>query len=177
MALKYCFLILMILMLIFSLTFAINLSRIYNQLEAKETENASELPWKSWGMKTIMFVSAHPDDIEASAGGLIAQLTAQGTTVYYMILTNGDKGCGNPKCENWTSEQIAVVRYNETLNAAKVLGVPAENVLLLDYEDGMMVTYPEIQIIQTMVTILRQIKPNVPFFSKQEFLTNVNKNF
>jgi hypothetical protein len=42
---------------------------------------AQPLPIQSWAGKRVMMVSAHPDDIEASAGGTIAQLTAQGTQV------------------------------------------------------------------------------------------------
>lgn len=38
-----------------------------------------------------MFVAAHPDDIDAMAGGLISQLTQQGTNVWYVIFTNGGK--------------------------------------------------------------------------------------
>lgn len=134
-------------------------------------------------------ISAHPDDIEAAAGifffsssfckinsccfegGLVLLLTKQGTKVYYLILTNGDKGCSNPICQDWNSEQIAVARAQEAINAAKVLGVPDKNVILLDYEDGMMVTYPEIQIMQSLVSVIRNVKPNVRFLhpSMNEF--------
>lgn len=33
-----------------------------------------------------------------------------------------------------TSQHLALIRYYEQLNSAKVLGVPAENVVMLDYE-------------------------------------------
>ena len=41
---------------------------------------------------SVLFVGAHPDDIEAMAGGFIRALVKQGTTVHYVIMTNGDKG-------------------------------------------------------------------------------------
>ena len=84
-----------------------------------------------------MFVAAHPDDIECGAGGLIRILTRQGTKVVYVITTNGDKGCGSPFCANYSSVQLAQARAGEAVGAAAVLGVPAQNVVLMDYEDGM----------------------------------------
>jgi len=106
-------------------------------------------------------ISAHPDDIEASAGGLVYMLTTQGTKVSYIIVTNGDKGCGAAFCANWSSEEIAYVRSQEAVNAAAILGVPASQVTLLDYEDAMVTSYPEQQIRENLVTSLRQIKPDV----------------
>jgi LmbE family N-acetylglucosaminyl deacetylase len=109
----------------------------------------------------LLFKLAHPDDIEACAGGLIASLTAQQTNVYYLITTNGDKGCSNQFCLNWTSEQIAVQRMGEAVAAAQILGVPSQNVILLDYEDGMMTSYPEVEIRSQIVGYIRSIKPSV----------------
>ena len=36
----------------------------------------------------VLMISAHPDDIETCVGGTIALLTAQGTQVFYVIVTN-----------------------------------------------------------------------------------------
>jgi LmbE family N-acetylglucosaminyl deacetylase len=58
--------------------------------------------------------------------------------VGYVIFTNGDKGCSNAICQNSTREQIASIRYQEALNAAQSLGVKAQDVFLLDYEDSML---------------------------------------
>ncbi|MBJ6977559.1 PIG-L family deacetylase, partial [Vibrio cholerae] len=78
------------------------------------------------------------------------QLTAQGTKVFYAIVTNGyfflaisyvrpiirDKGCGNTACYNLTSPQIAAMRQQEQYNAGQVLNVPESNIILMDYEDA-----------------------------------------
>jgi len=106
-------------------------------------------------------ISAHPDDIVAVVGGTIKLLTSQGTQVTFVIVTNGDKGCGSEICANWTSEQIAAVRYDEALAGASQVGVPASNVHLLDYEDAMVTSYPEQQIRQELVQIIRMIQPDV----------------
>ncbi len=50
---------------------------------------AVPLDLRKWVGKRVLFISAHPDDIEAAVGGTIALLTAQGTEVFYTIATNG----------------------------------------------------------------------------------------
>ncbi len=85
-----------------------------------------------------------------------------------------DKGCSNPLCAGWSAEQIAATRRQEAFNAAhvrsalsiahrpqfsppcththrctrthQVLGVPEKNVLLLDYEDSQLTSYPFAQV-------------------------------
>lgn len=41
--------------------------------------------------KRVLFVVAHPDDIEGLCGGLVSLLSRQGTEIGYLIATNGDK--------------------------------------------------------------------------------------
>jgi len=106
-------------------------------------------------------IGAHPDDIEGCAGGLVWTLTQQGTEVFYLIVTNGDKGCGNNFCASWGPEQLAYQRSLEAVAAAQVLGVPATNVILLDYEDAMMPSYPEQQPRIEIITAIRSIQPDV----------------
>lgn len=110
-------------------------------------------------------MTAHPDDIEACAGGTISQMVSLGIQVQYVILTNGDKGCGNPSLcnDSVTAEEIAVMRAREAVNAAAVLGVTADHVTLLDYEDAMLSSYQDPEIRQRLVAVLRQIKPVATF--------------
>jgi LmbE family N-acetylglucosaminyl deacetylase len=116
---------------------------------------------RSFGPGPVVLITAHPDDIEGAAGGLVATLVAAEVEIYYVIITNGDKGCGNPALcpSNITSEEIALIRSKEAINAAAVLKVPADNVFLLDYEDAMLTSYPEQQVRMQLVTILRAIRP------------------
>jgi len=110
----------------------------------------------------VLFISAHPDDIEAIAGGLVSELTAQKKQVFFVIVTNGDKGCASPTiCRNLAPQDVAAVRRQEAFNAANVLGVPREQVFMLDYEDAMLTSYPEQQPRQDLVFYIRGLKPDV----------------
>jgi len=81
-------------------------------------------------VKRALVVFAHPDDAETICGGLVATLIAQGTEVTYVVATNGDKGWS--KNYNMTSAELAVIRQQEQLNAAAVMGV--SNVTFLGNE-------------------------------------------
>jgi len=124
-------------------------------------ENAVPLNMSSWVGKSVMMISAHPDDIEGCAGATVYLLRQLSINVYYTIVTNGDKGCSAAFCLNWTSEQIAVARQGEAVSAAAVVGVPPENVILLDYEDGMVPSYNEVQIRTDLIAVLRRVQPDI----------------
>jgi len=76
-------------------------------------------------------VVAHPDDVEALCGGLVAALGAAGATIGYVLLTSGDKGSPDPDADPLA---LAAVREAEQLAAAAVLGVA--DVTFLRYRDG-----------------------------------------
>jgi len=114
---------------------------------------------KQFQNQKVLFIAAHPDDVEGSVGGTVALLTQAGVQVYYLIITNGDKGCGTTFCENYTCAQIGAVRQSEQIAAAKYLGVPEANVVMLEYGDAMVESYPEQQIRADMISYIRQIQP------------------
>ncbi|KAH3759012.1 LmbE family protein [Pelomyxa schiedti] len=122
--------------------------------------SAEPLPYERW--HSLLIISAHPDDIEACMGGLVYTLTQMGVNVHYLILTNGDKGCGNPSlCGNWTMSQIAEARAQEAIDAAAILGVPSSNVHVLDYEDAELSTYTEVDVRKQIVGWIRSLTPEV----------------
>ena len=49
-------------------------------------------PMDDKDVERILFVTAHPDDLDFGAGATIAQWTAAGISVSYCICTNGDQG-------------------------------------------------------------------------------------
>ena len=82
-------------------------------------------------IERVMVITAHPDDSEFGAGGVVAKHVKEGREVTYVIATNGNKGSGD---RTMTPERLARIREGEQRNAARVLGV--ERVEFLGYEDG-----------------------------------------
>jgi len=78
-----------------------------------------------------MIIFAHPDDAEGNCGGTTAKWVGEGKIIYYLVLTNGDKGSWDL---SMTSERLAQIREKEQEEAAKVLGV--SKVISLRIPDG-----------------------------------------
>ena len=72
----------------------------------------------------VLAFGSHPDDVELSAGGTIAQMTAQGYRVGIVDLTAGELG----------SRGSAELRQKEAVKAAQILGV--ERRVNLNIPDG-----------------------------------------
>jgi LmbE family N-acetylglucosaminyl deacetylase len=71
-------------------------------------------------------VFAHPDDAEIAAGGTLAKWVGAGREVHLLILTNGDRGSGDPARDR---SELAATRLAETHAAARVLGLASAQVL------------------------------------------------
>lgn len=65
----------------------------------------------------LIFIGAHPDDLEILCGGTIARCVAEGHTVWMAIATNGN--VGSPTLGR---DEIAAVRKKEAEAAARCLG-------------------------------------------------------
>ena len=103
-----------------------------------------------------LVVTPHPDDAEIGCGGTIAKWIAEGTAVYYVLCTNGDKGTSDP---DLTSERLAAIREREQAEAAAVLGV--REVVYLRYPDGALEDTAEFR--GRLVRAIRKFKPDAVF--------------
>jgi len=74
----------------------------------------------------VLAVFAHPDDAEICAGGAMAKWAATGREVHLLILTNGDRGSGDPTASR---EELAATRRRETEEAVEVMGLAGARVL------------------------------------------------
>ncbi len=78
----------------------------------------------------MMAFSPHPIDTEWGIGGTVARTTREGKDVIYVVCTNGDKGTSDPTI---MPEELANIREQEQLAAAKILGV--KEVIFLHHPD------------------------------------------
>lgn len=101
-----------------------------------------------------MVVGAHPDDAEFGCGGTIAKWAAEGTDVFLLVATNGDKGDDSGR---YSPAELAKVRENEQGAAAKLLGVSA--VQFLPFADGALQSGPELR--GHVVRWIRAWKPDL----------------
>lgn len=127
----------------------------------------------SFNGKRVMFITAHPDDVEGFAGGLAATLGLQANRsveVAYVIVTTGNAGglcydnttkppipaSGFYKCEK---EELTAIRRRESLTAASYLGV--NTVYRLGVDDGLSIAVHETRIRRAISAYVRTFKPHV----------------
>ncbi len=87
--------------------------------------------------KKALCIQPHPDDIEIGMGGAVAALAAEGCSITYLTVTNGDLGDSTGKLD---FSEIAALRRKETIAAGKVLG--ASDFLFYDLPDGSLSDIP-----------------------------------
>jgi len=82
----------------------------------------------------LLVVAPHPDDESLGCGGLIAQAARLGGKVHIVVVTDGARS--HPGSRTHPQERLRSLRRSETIEAAAVLGVPAEQVSFLGLPDG-----------------------------------------
>ena len=102
--------------------------------------------------KRVLMIQAHPDDAEFGIGGTIAKWAANGSEIYYCSITSGDKGSSDLTI---SGEELAALREQEQLEAAKVLGV--KEVIFLRYLDATL--EPNLDLRRDLTRVIRQVRP------------------
>lgn len=100
----------------------------------------------------VMVITPHPDDAEFGVAGTVARWTREGKDIIYVVCTNGDKGANDP---NIKPEELARIRAQEQLAAAKLLGV--KEVIFLRHPDQTLEDTPEFR--KEIVRLIRMYKP------------------
>jgi len=75
----------------------------------------------------VMFVGAHPDDIETFCGGTALRYAERGDSLFFCVATNGNVGSSTIP-----PDEIAEIRKNEAMNAAKKAGA---ELIWLNFDD------------------------------------------
>jgi len=100
----------------------------------------------------VMVVTPHPDDAEFGVAGTVVHWTRKGKDVIYVVCTNGDKGTSDL---NMKPEELAKIREQEQLAAAKLLGV--REVIFLHHPDQSLEDTPEFR--KELVRLIRMYRP------------------
>ncbi len=100
----------------------------------------------------VLVISAHPDDIEFGCAGSVARWVDEGAEVTYCIVTDGSTGTSDPEL---AGERLAGIRRDESLQAAKVVGV--EDVIFLGYLDGYV--EPTLDLRRDLARVFRRAQP------------------
>ena len=105
-------------------------------------------------IKRALAVMAHPDDVDFSAAGLVAQLTDAGAEVTYCLVSDGQAGGYDRAIERTT---MASIRREEQTKAAAEVGV--SDLIFLGRMDGE-VTF-DLTLRHDITRVIRQVRPQI----------------
>ncbi|MEM5866910.1 MAG: PIG-L deacetylase family protein [Candidatus Aenigmatarchaeota archaeon] len=124
-------------------------------------------------MKNIVVFAPHPDDEVLGCGGTIAKKIKHGDNVFVVFLTDGRYALKNIGVDNNPSPtEMKVIRREEAIKAAKVLGLQEKNIFFLDIEDKSLNRYKNYAL-RIIVRIIKEIYPTEIFYP-QELEYNVD---
>lgn len=131
---------------------------------AQKSSHHSEIP------KVVLGIAAHPDDLDFGAAGSFASWASQGAKVYYLILTNGNKGSADLDAE---PAALTELRRQEQREAARIVG--AADVYFCDYEDGMLVVSMDVK--RDIARVIRQVRPDTVVTMDPSMLYDTGRGF
>ncbi len=112
--------------------------------------------------ESALVIVAHPDDAEFMVAGTVARWTTAGSTVTYLLVTDGDKGSSDP---DLASHTLAALRREEQRAAGAVLGV--QQVEFLHYADGMV--EPSLALRRDIARVIRRHRPQAALIQDPQF--------
>lgn len=118
-------------------------------------------PTDAHGVRRILVLAAHPDDIDFAAAGTVARWTDSGIQVSYCLATSGDAG----GFDDTPREEMAALREAEQRAAAAVLGV--HDVEFLGLADGAL--YPTMELRKGFSRAIRRVCPQRVLIQSPEF--------
>lgn len=107
--------------------------------------------------KRILVVTAHPDDAEINAGGLIARLIADKKAVRIAVTTNGINGSKNTTINN--RNDFAKARVKSQKTGAQTLGVSKTEIINLGISDGQVEN--DLKTIELIAFQIREFRPDI----------------
>lgn len=111
--------------------------------------------------KKVLIFAPHPDDETFGCGGTIAKKISEGYEIFIIVMTDGRyaylKVLGVES--DPTPEELREIRMQEVKRALKILGVPENNIIFLDFIDGTLNVNEE-NVENRIVEILKELKPH-----------------
>lgn len=101
----------------------------------------------------ILFVGAHPDDIETFAGGTAIKFAEQGDKLFFCVATNGNVGSST-----LSKEEIARIRKAEATRGAELVGA---ELIWLGFDDEFLID--SVQTRHAFIEAFRIAQPDVVF--------------
>ncbi len=112
-------------------------------------------------VERVLVVSAHPDDHDFGAAGVIAAWRLAGIEVTILVLTDGQAGGYD---ESIDRAEIPGIRRREQRAAAAALGV--DDVHFAGHVDGYL--EPTHEVVRDIVRVIRQVRPQRMVFQSAE---------
>lgn len=106
--------------------------------------------------KKVLFVTAHPDDLDVFFGGIVSLLRRDNKQVYVVVMTNGARGSRENKI---SEKRLSKIRIKEQRNALRIYGVPANHFISLNYKDGE--AQNSMELIEEIAYSIRKFKPDL----------------
>ncbi len=103
------------------------------------------------GMRRVLCVVAHPDDVEYGTSSAVAAWTAAGIDVAYLLLTRGEAGM-----DASPPDRTAQVRTREQVAGAAEVGVT--DVVFAEHPDGMLVYGLDLR--RDIARRIREVRPD-----------------
>jgi LmbE family N-acetylglucosaminyl deacetylase len=119
-------------------------------------------------------IFAHPDDESFSIGGTIAHYTKLGVRWDLFCATDGDAGRSSAVPVS-SRQELAALRRNELIAAARLLGVRGE-ILTRGYPDGGLAQVDPDGLTADVVEFLRDVRPDVVITFGPEGAPNMHRD-
>ena len=108
-------------------------------------------PLSEDGVRRVLCIVAHPDDMEYGASAAVAAWTAAGIEVSYLLLTRGEAGMAQDPAV------VGPLREREQRRACEIVGV--SDLRYLDQPDGML--EGSLGLRRDIARVVRQVRPDL----------------
>jgi LmbE family N-acetylglucosaminyl deacetylase len=102
----------------------------------------------------VLIVGAHPDDPDAFCGGSVARWAEEGASIWYVVVTSGDKGASDVDVD---LQEFVRAREEEQVASAQFLG--AEGVTFLRLIDGEV--FDTLELRERITREIRRFRPDL----------------